>query len=129
VGGSIILNQNTLSNLDILVGGSLSSILVPKNVTLVDKVNDINLTGNLINYGKIVVGANSTTGGDVISATDTYNLAGASISSGRSDLTLLDSQALANSGSISGGNLYINSGSVTNSGTLSATTGSVAKIA
>ncbi len=71
VGGTIVFNQKSLSSLDSLVGGSLSSLLVPKNVALIDKVNDISLSGNLVNDGKILLGTNAATGGDIISAAKT----------------------------------------------------------
>jgi hypothetical protein len=127
VGGSVVLNQKALTSLDSALGGGLTSLLIPQNVTLVDKVSDLSLSGNLVNYGKIQVGANTAGGGDIISAADTYNLSGGSISSARgADLSLVDSQSLVNSGNIaSGHNLIINSANVTNAGSITAQNGNV----
>ena len=122
VGGSIQLNQKTLTNLDTFLGGSVSSLLIPQKVILVDKLSSLSLSGDLVNYGKIQTVASTAPGGDIISAADTYNQTGASISAGKSsDLTLVDSQSLINSGLITAGsNLFVNSANVANSGALTA---------
>ena len=119
-GGSFLVDK-TLLNAQ--MGGAISSILVPKHVQLIDALQALSLNGSLINYGSIV-GATSKM--DVsISAVDTYNGVGGTISSGH-DLSLAASNSLINLGVISAArNLNINAQTVINSGTLAAVTGNV----
>jgi hypothetical protein len=127
VGGSFSLNGVTASGGTI----SVSGIVVPQNVNATDVISsrsNVNLTGDLINYGTISETARSGNATVNLSATDIVNEAGALISTsgrgtaaGTADLTLAATKNLTNLGTIeSSGSLSIaTGGSLTNTGVTS----------
>ncbi|MBU6453260.1 MAG: hypothetical protein KGS72_15870 [Cyanobacteria bacterium REEB67] len=115
-GGSFDLNSSTLSALDNAVGGSLGSLAISHGVQAIDSLASLQLAGSLVNYGSILLGADSSAKGqtlDTISALNIYNASGGSISSATQASGLTPTSiALAAS------NLFYNSGTITSSGTL-----------
>ncbi len=141
-GGSFTISNKTLNTLEAATGG-ISSLSIPTNVTIDDKVQVLSLSGDIINSGSIVALNHSATG-NTISAEDITNQSGASIT-GVGPLTLTATQTITNAGTIksandltmnaasfqnvsaggspstaAGGNLTINSPVVGNSGSISA---------
>jgi fibronectin-binding autotransporter adhesin len=119
-GGTFSLNSvSTGSN-----GLNVASVVVPANVTAVDRVtlhNNISLSGDLVNYGSILEVGRGHGGSANISALDIVNEAGGSIvtsGGGRAglDLNLTASQDFTNMGTISSsGALSVSAGgSLTN---------------
>jgi len=121
-GGTFSLNSVTGA-----AGVTVASVVVPNNVTAVDHVHsrsNVNLSGDLVNYGSIVeVGSKYSIGTAAISAMDIINQSGASIVAKNRgeyglDLSLNASHDFNNLGTISsGGSLSITAGgTLTNSG-------------
>ncbi|MBS1988974.1 MAG: S-layer family protein [Cyanobacteria bacterium SZAS LIN-3] len=109
----------SLNNVTNAAGLNVSSVVVPNNVTAIDRVaahSNVSLSGDLINYGSIVeVGLRHTNNSANISAQDIINEAGGLITSksfgGLTDLSLTASQDFTNMGTISSsGNLNITAG-------------------
>ncbi len=133
---AIALNQVLTSNhqslvLDSLgqaVGGSFSvsnlvsnsaSLLISHGVTLYDNSNDLTLSGNLVNFGDIVVNGTGN-----LAASNIINANAAMISS--SGVLGLTTHDLINEGAIYGANgLNINASTIFNAGTIEAQLGNI----
>jgi hypothetical protein len=128
-GGVFNLSNQSLSVLDSSIT-SLNALSVPHNVRVVDSLTNLQLSGDLINSGRIVIqpasGSSST-----LQASDIINNAGASISTASSSgassgVNLVAANQLVNAGSITvAHNLNISAPSVVNAGTLKSTTGNI----
>ena len=132
-GGAINLNNSLLNTLDHSVG-SIASITVAHNVTVVDSLNSFDLSGKLVNYGSIQTASAAAGNTDTLAASSIVNAAGGAISSyissGNSfvgaDVALAALSSLTNAGSIrSAGNLTVSALSINNTGALAAGSGNV----
>lgn len=106
-GGTINLNNSTLSALDKSAGGSIGSLTVARNVQVIDSTSGINLTGTLRNQGTISAASDVAGSTLTISADTIHNARTGSIGSYvgtdffSADVALNAATSLTNNGSIS----------------------------
>jgi hypothetical protein len=104
-GGFFDLSNGTVSALDKALGGSIGSLVISHGVKAVDSLNNLALSGSLVNLGSIT----GTTTGAQDKTSETITAAN-----------------IINSGSISAsGDLILNAPAVTNSGVISSLHGNV----
>ncbi len=124
IGGEFDLNSISAAK-DVM---KASSLVIPENVTSYGQFgrgSEFRLVGDLDNYGSLIASSNNRRG-STIHADDITNHSGASIASVKNDLNLIADGSLTNDGSISSAaNLTLSSSSIRNSGTVSATSGSI----
>jgi hypothetical protein len=131
-GGSINLSPDFLKSLDSGLGGSLASMTIAHNVTVVDSVSNLTFSGNFSNYGAVQTASTTSGATDTISARNVVNANGANISSyGGTDLygadvALAAIKSIANDGTISSAhNLNITAPSISNTGLIAAGSGNI----
>ena len=101
-GGKINLNNALLTSLGTALGGDVASLGIARGVTVIDKLDTLNLTGALINFGSISIRSASET----INASSILNTG---TISAKQDLTI-DASSITNSGLINSANGNINFG-------------------
>jgi len=134
-GGVFDINNANMTALSTAVGGQIGSLYISHGVKAVDSLSNLNLLGNLVNMGSIVLGADAGAKGqtlDTISAVNIYNGFGGSISSALlgslvpTSIALDASSGFFNAGKIvSAFDLNISAPNINNSGLLAATNGNV----
>lgn len=126
-GSSLHLGSNSeaISGTIVLPPGltSLSSLIIPAGITVVDRAPALTISGTLSNSGTILVVGGSSSH-SVISAVDIVNSGNISADPSVS-LSLNAVNSLNNSGTIHASNLTIQSPSISNSGILSTTAGNL----
>jgi len=129
-GGSFSLNSNSIVAIESAVGGSITGLVIPHGVKLVDSLSDLQINGRLVNYGDIVETTLKGQPSDSISAGAIYNASGAVINATGSrsapSLSLDASNSLVNYGSIADSqNITVNSSVLTNAGSIESQQGSI----
>jgi hypothetical protein len=103
----------------------ISTLVIPKGVSSITNAQNVNIAGNLVNYGVLAVeSALANINGSKIVADNIFNHLGASITSAV-PLNLTAASKIVNSGSIAANHLSVSSPSVVNSGSMDATAGNI----
>jgi len=121
-GGVFDMNAAAISAISDAVGGNIKSLYISRGVQAIDSLANLNLLGNLVNMGSIIVGALPGSVGqtvDSISAANIYNGWGGVITSSMTGALLPTDISLNAAG------LFFNSGTVSSAGNLNITAATI----